>query len=478
MRISSRLSLANIIILGVLGIMILAVLWTSQEAKNAYRDELLIIEIDRTFNQMSVLRDEYLLRQEERARIQWSAKTEHIKKLLEQSEKQMTDIHEQIILDEIRRNLDLNIFLFPSLTEYFNKTENIEKRFFSLESQRMISQIIVNGYNLASAISNLRGSVQKRSIAVQEKTTILVIVLMVLAVLLTVGNSLSINRTLSKRIAALSEGAQIIGNGNLDHQISVDGNDELAVLASANNEMALKLKKSHTSLEILEKEIAERKCMEAKIQASLLEKETMLKEIHHRVKNNLQVITSLLNMQSSYLQDETAIEALQDSMERVRAMAMIHTQLYQSQDLNRVNCDLFIRDLIGNISQSYGRAESPVEINVDADEISLGIDTSIPCGLILNELVSNALKHAFPEDKGGKINIRIRLEGSQVALTVQDNGIGFPESIDLTKLKSIGLQLVNILVRQMNGKIAMQVEHGTTWTITFPVKNEREWRNG
>jgi two-component sensor histidine kinase len=131
--------------------------------------------------------------------------------------------------------------------------------------------------------------------------------------------------------------------------------------------------------------------------------------------------------------------------------------------------------LIGNISESYRRAEYPVEINVDANEIRLGIDTSIPCGLILNELVSNALKHAFTEGKEGEINIRMRLEDNRVALTVQDNGIGFSKSIDLTNLKSMGLRLVNILVRQMNGKIEMRVDSGTTWTITFSIKNEREW---
>ena len=181
---------------------------------------------------------------------------------------------------------------------------------------------------------------------------------------------------------------------------------------------------------------------------------------------------------ASCLQDEKAREALQKSIERVKTMASIHTQLYQSQDLNRVDFGLFIRDLVGNISQSYGRVESPVEIQVDADEIRLGIDASIPCGLILNELVANALKHAFPEGKEGKINIRMRLEDNRVTITVQDNGIGFPEPLDLTNVKSMGLRLVNILVRQMNGDINMRVDGGTTWTVTFLEKNRREWQNG
>ena len=259
MRISSRLSLTSSIVLGMLGIMILAVMWTFHETKNAHRDDLLIIEIGKAFQQMSVLQDEYLLRQEERAEIQWRTKTEHIKKLLEQAGKQFTDIHEQMILDEIREKFDLSSFLFSSLTEYFNNTTNVKKRFFSLETQRMLSQVIVNGYNLTSATDKLRESVLKRSGATYENTTTIVIVMMVLAVLVTVGNSLSINRTLSKRIAMLSEGVKIIGNGNLDHQVAVKGNDELADLARASNTMTAKLRMSYTLMANLEKEIAERK---------------------------------------------------------------------------------------------------------------------------------------------------------------------------------------------------------------------------
>jgi len=224
-------------------------------------------------------------------------------------------------------------------------------------------------------------------------------------------------------------------------------------------------------------DITDLKQAEEKIRASLLEKETLLKEIHHRVKNNMQMISSLLNLQSNYVQDEKAKEALWNSIERIGIMASIHTQLYQSQDLTKVDFSVFIQELISSIRQSYGRAESPIEINVDAGEISLSIDNSIPCGLILNELIANALKHAFPEGKEGEINIGVRLEDNQVVLTVQDNGIGFSESIDFTKVKSLGLDMVNILARQMHGKIDMQVDGGTTWTITLNLKNEREWRN-
>jgi PAS domain S-box-containing protein len=218
-------------------------------------------------------------------------------------------------------------------------------------------------------------------------------------------------------------------------------------------------------------DITERKRAEEKIKSSLLEKETMLKEIHHRVKNNLTVISSLLDLQSSYLQDEKAKEMLRNSMERVSTMAKIHTMLYQSADMSRIDFGGFIRDLVSRLQQSYGIAESPVDFHVDVDDISLTIETSIPCGLILNELVTNALKHAFPEGRGGAINIIMKAEGDQFILTVRDNGIGFPGSVDFHNPRSLGLELVSLLVRQVNGTIDLEVEGGTKFTIAFPKAN-------
>lgn len=239
--------------------------------------------------------------------------------------------------------------------------------------------------------------------------------------------------------------------------------------------------------------ITERKQAEEKIKASLLEKETMLKEIHHRVKNNLQVISSLLGLQSSYVQDEKSRKIFQESQSRVSTMARIHTMLYQSKDMSRVDFGGFISDLVSHLQQSYGFAGSPVEIYVDVSGVSLPIETSIPCGLILNELVSNALKHAFPDtevreqgsgsrgqEKEQKDEITITLTENSydsppsalrpplITLTVSDNGIGFPEAVDFKNTKSLGLELVNLLVGQMNGTIDLHVKGGTTFIITFP----------
>lgn len=218
----------------------------------------------------------------------------------------------------------------------------------------------------------------------------------------------------------------------------------------------------------LQYSLEEQKKAEEKIKASLLEKETMLMEIYHRVKNNMQLISSLLGLQSSYLQDEKAREVLQNSIDRVKTMADIHNLLYHAADLARIDLGSFIRDLTGRLQQSYYAAESPVDVHVDASDVSLTIEMAIPCGLILNELVSNALKHAFPEGKGGEINITMRLEDNQVALTVQDNGMGLPDAVDFQNTQSLGLELVNLLVGQLNGTISLEVDGGTTFTIIFP----------
>ncbi|MHB8091462.1 MAG: transporter substrate-binding domain-containing protein [Syntrophales bacterium] len=219
-------------------------------------------------------------------------------------------------------------------------------------------------------------------------------------------------------------------------------------------------------------DVTDRKQAEEKIKAALREKETMLMEIYHRVKNNMQVISSMLSLQSSYLQDEKAREALQNSIDRVKTMADIHNLLYNSGDLARIDLAGLIKDLTGRLQQSYSVAESPVDVQVDTSDVSLTIETAIPCGLILNELVTNALKHAFPKGKGGKITIAIRSEDNQVVLTVQDNGVGLPDAVDFQHPQSLGLELVNLLVGQINGKINVQVDGGTTFTVIFPVNKK------
>jgi two-component sensor histidine kinase len=207
---------------------------------------------------------------------------------------------------------------------------------------------------------------------------------------------------------------------------------------------------------------------EEKIRASLREKEVLLKEIHHRVKNNLQVVSSLLYLQMTRTEHAGAVSALRESRNRVRSMALIHERLYQSPNLASVDMAEYTRNLVYDLQLSHRTEESSIRLLLNIEDTSLGITEAIPCGLIINELVSNALKHAFPKGTEGDITIRlVKKSGKRIALSVSDNGVGIPEQVDFRNSPSLGLDLVNSLVAQLNGTIELDRKQGTTFTIMF-----------
>ncbi|NET46301.1 MAG: PAS domain S-box protein [Okeania sp. SIO2B3] len=218
------------------------------------------------------------------------------------------------------------------------------------------------------------------------------------------------------------------------------------------------------------RDITQRKRHEEQIKESLAEKEVLLKEIHHRVKNNLQVISSLLRLQSRYIQDERILEMLKESQNRVRSMALVHEHLYQSKDLSKVNFTEYISSLAAHLFQAYAVKARGVKLNLNVIPICLNIDTVVPCGLIINELVSNSLKYAFPEECQGEIFIEFDYDDhdqNQFILKVADNGISFAQDLDYKKSGSLGLRLVCSLVRQLKGKIELINQVGTVFKITF-----------
>lgn len=216
------------------------------------------------------------------------------------------------------------------------------------------------------------------------------------------------------------------------------------------------------------RDITERKREEAKLKSSLQEKEILLKEIHHRVKNNLQIISSLLNLQSGHIHDPRALEVFKEGQGRVRSMALIHEKLYQSDDLARVDFYEYISNLAAYLFRSYEVNSGAVTLNVESEDVMLGVDTAIPCGLIINELVSNSLKHAFPGGGGGSITIRLRPADSEhLTLTVSDDGVGLPPDFDVRNTPSLGLQLVNTLARQIGGEVEVADGAGAEFKITF-----------
>lgn len=215
-------------------------------------------------------------------------------------------------------------------------------------------------------------------------------------------------------------------------------------------------------------DITQRKQAEDKIQASLREKEVLLKEIHHRVKNNLQVISSLLKMQSRSITDPRILEIFQESQSRIHSMALIHEKLYQSEDLARINCAEYIHSLTSHLYRSYNVSPRNIQLEVKVPQISLSLDAALPCGLIINELVSNALKYAFPDKRSGKISIELALDLKNCyTLKVSDDGIGLPKNVDWENTRSLGLRLVRTLSQQLGATVALDLSHGTQFCLTF-----------
>jgi len=225
---------------------------------------------------------------------------------------------------------------------------------------------------------------------------------------------------------------------------------------------------SREGISVFVKDITERKQAEEQIKAALKEKEVMLKEIHHRVKNNMQIMSSLLKLQFGETKSKKIQEMLRTSQSRIRSMALIHERLYQSKDFARIDFTYYIRSLTVYLFHSYRVDSNIVRLKTDVRDVHLDINRAIPCGLIVNELVSNSLKYAFPEGKEGEISIKFYSnKQGKIILVVRDKGIGFPEDIDFRNTKSFGMQVVNDLVEQLRGTIELDRKGGTTFKIVF-----------
>jgi PAS domain S-box-containing protein len=221
-------------------------------------------------------------------------------------------------------------------------------------------------------------------------------------------------------------------------------------------------------LSTIARDISHAKRAEAQVKASLREKDVLLKEVHHRVKNNLQIISSLLNLQSRHVRDPLMVQVLEDSKNRIRSMALVHERLYQSASLARIDVAEYMRSLAANLVGSYGLEPARVHLLVEVEPAELGIDTAVPCGLIANELVSNALKHAFPKDREGTIIVELRTQGEgQWRLRVSDNGVGWPEGLDFRATTTLGMQLVVTLTDQLGGTVERIEGRGTTFDVAF-----------
>jgi len=206
---------------------------------------------------------------------------------------------------------------------------------------------------------------------------------------------------------------------------------------------------------------------ERELKTTISEKDTLLREIHHRVKNNLQIISSLLNLQSRYIKDSEALDVFTESQNRVRSMAIVHEKLYQSNNISKIDFSEYLSDLVTSLFYSYNIQPNKISIETDIENIFFDVDTCIPCGLIVNELLTNCVKHAFPNNKSGHVYIGLHDEEGTYTLNVSDDGVGFPKSIDYKNTETLGLQLVTNLVNQLEGSLEILNNVGTSFKIEF-----------
>jgi two-component sensor histidine kinase len=225
----------------------------------------------------------------------------------------------------------------------------------------------------------------------------------------------------------------------------------------------------------IQSELVERRQIETQLRHSLEEKDVLLKEVHHRVKNNMQIISSLLKLQAESIQDPKVLKPFIESQQRIRAIALIHEKLYQANNLAKINFSEYARQLAEDLLQVFGTSRSHIRLSIDVAEIEMTVDTAIPCGLIINELISNALKYAFPEGRIGEIHLNFVADTSPncdryfFILSISDNGIGIPADIDFENTESLGLQLVHALTQQLQGEIKLDLTSGTRFEIILPL---------
>ncbi len=224
----------------------------------------------------------------------------------------------------------------------------------------------------------------------------------------------------------------------------------------------------------IQTDISDAKCAEEQIKVSLQEKEVLLKEIHHRVKNNLLVVASLLDWQTDYVTDPAILKIFTESQHRIYSMALIHEKLYQSQNLERIDLGEYLKMLTEHLLASFNISHSQIQFQYHLEPILLNIETATPCGLIVGELIANALEHAFKDAKKGQVWLEVRRNSdSEIRISIRDNGVGFPEGIDFRNTESLGLQLVCLLTQQVNGTLDLLPNQGTEFQLTFSELNYR-----
>ncbi|MCB0731651.1 MAG: HAMP domain-containing protein [Ignavibacteriae bacterium] len=374
------------------------------------------------------------------------------------------------------------------LNDYKNNNENISTKY---EIMKAYAPISVNDVKIGDIYMGFSlATVYDKIDELQTNIGIISLLLFIIGSVVVFFIGKVFTQPLTKIVAAVNK----IAEGDYSQHVDIKSNDEVGFLANSFNEMSEKITISNREMDKIKKELEnrvrdrthelegalrslqkeniERKKAEVEISSSLHEKEVLLKEIHHRVKNNLQIVSSLFFFQSKQLSDPQTIEMFRDGQNRVKSMALIHEKLYQSGDLANIDFKEYVKKLTNFLFQSYGVNQTKIKLKNNVQKVELGVDTAVPCGLIINELISNSLKHGLSESENGEIKIDMGYdENHKLILKISDNGKGIPKNFNIEKSESLGLRLVYNLTMQLNGKVEFFNNNGTIVKINFPDPN-------
>lgn len=349
----------------------------------------------------------------------------------------------------------------PELKQNFNSDDFIIRKSRVEYNQDEVGSII-----FVMSKDSIAKEVLRNSLAV-------VLLLLFLSVIISVTMIVLFRKHVMVPLVNLDNSAKKIADGALDTFIDTSSLDELGQLAKTFSQMMQNIRTITASRDELNSEITERKRAEKIIKENLKEKEVLLKEVHHRVKNNLQLIQSLLRLQINTVNSDALKKPLVESTNRIKAMSLIHETLYRSDNMGNLDADDYFKSIIRHLLKIYQRNDFDVEIDIEVHPIDLEMDSCVSCGLILNELVSNALKHAFNQSTGGKLSIRFTEKTpNQAVLTIMDDGCGLPPELIIEESDSLGLKIVNLIViGQLEGTLTVNQNQGTRIDIHFPLHN-------
>ena len=367
------------------------------------------------------------------------------------------------------------------LTEVITaENQTITQRMAIEGSQYTVAAKIINNTQDKTTTILVRGTPEIELFGLLNSSIKRHILLFLLVTLLSIAILIFLMQIITRPLKILQQTTQEFSKGNFKVRAKEGANDEIGQLTILFNRMAdeiaavfdQEVTNTQTQLRLnqeLNQQIEEREKIEKQLNISLREKETLLKEIHHRVKNNLFVVSNLLDFQADYFDDERLTQALEDSRNRIYSMAIIHQQLYRSTNLHEINFSSYLEELIENLVDSYNSGTNQVKFHLKLEPIFLNVETANPCGLIVNELISNVFKHAFPD---GRLSQQVWLglhqkSSGEIILSMKDNGVGFPEGVDFRQVNSLGMELINTLTQQLEGKIEMKRRKGTLFTLRF-----------